>query len=210
MSRSAEHPKSLILIGLYIAVLVVSFLMIQADYARNLRVSEAKGAVPLLGEVRVVESIKTGNSIFGALFDKTGLIQWSYETANSHRNGKAPLFNREKASDSLMSKTDTFWEMCRLTVQRMVFMFYWIPVLIPFIIAATVDGAMSREIRKWRFQFTSTTIYNQSRKMMGTIVFVGLLLPVLPIKLPILVYPIAMMLATLTVWASIANMQKRI
>lgn len=198
------------MIGLYIAVLVVSFIMIQADYARSLRVSEAKGAVLLLGVDRVIDSVKTGNGIFSAMFNDTGLIRWSYETANSHRNDQAPLFNRGKVSESMLSKTDTFWEMCRLIVQRMVFMFYWVPVLIPFIIAATVDGAMAREIRKWRFQFTSTTIYNHARNLAGMIVFGALLLPVIPIKMPILVYPIAIMLSTLMIWASLANMQKRI
>lgn len=209
-TKSNGHPKSLILIGIYIAILVVSFVMIQPEYARSLRVSEAKGAASILGETRALESIRTGNGIFNAMFADTGMIRWSYETANAHRNGKAPLFNREKTSESMIAKTDTFWEMVRLTVQRTVFLFYWIPVLIPFMLAATVDGVMAREIRKWRFQFTSTTIYNHSRRMAGAIVFVGLMLPVLPVSMPILVYPVALMLSTLMGWASIATMQKRI
>lgn len=198
------------MIGLYIAALVVAFIMIKAEYARELRISEARGAVVLLGEERVLDSLRTGNGIFAGLFNDTGIIKWSYGLANANRNSKAPLFNQEKVSDSMLSKTDAFWEMCRLAIQRFVFLLYWLPVMIPFIIAASVDGAMAREIRKWRFQFTSTTIYNFSRNMAGMIVFGLLLLPVIPIKMPILAYPIAIMLCALMVWASIANMQKRI
>lgn len=210
MSKQNEHPRSLLLAGLYLAALIVAFVVIKAEYARDLRVSEARGAVALLGEERVIDSLKTGNTIFAGLFKDTGVIKWSYEIANANRNSKAPLFNQEKVSDSMLTKTDAFWEMTRLALQRMVFILYWLPVLIPFIIAAMVDGVMSREIRKWRFQFTSTTVYNFSRKMAGMIVFAVLLLPVIPIKMPMLAYPIAIMLCALTIWASIANMQKRI
>lgn len=198
------------MIGLYMAVLIVAFVLIKADYTRGLRASEARNAAIFLGEERVIDSLRTGNGIFSSLFNESGLIKWSYELANAHRNSKAPLFNHEKASDSMLAKTDAFWESCRLAVQRFVFMFYWLPVLIPFIIAAMVDGAMTREIRKWRFQFTSTTIYNFSRSMAGMIVFAVMLLPIIPIKMPILVYPVAIMLCTLMIWASIASMQKRI
>jgi hypothetical protein len=198
------------MIGLYMAILIMSFVMIKADYARNLRVSEAKSAAIMLGESRVVDSVKTGNSIFSAVFNDSGLINWSYETANANRNNQAPLFRGDKVSESMQSSTDTIWEMCRLIVQRMVFVFYWFPVLIPFIIAATVDGSMAREIRKWRFQFTSTTMYNNARKSAGLIVFCLLLLPVIPIKMPILIYPAAILTCTLMVWISLANMQKRI
>jgi hypothetical protein len=210
MSKQNEHPRSLLMAGLYLAALIIAFVMIKAEYARDLRVSEARGAATVLGEERLIDSLKTGNDVFAALFKDSGIIKWSYEIANSNRNSKAPLFNQERVSDSMLTKTDAFWEMTRLAIQRLVFILYWLPVLIPFIIAATVDGAMAREIRKWRFQFTSTTVYNFSRKMAGTIVFVVLLLPVIPIKMPVLVYPIAIMLCALTVWASIANMQKRI
>lgn len=210
MSKQNEHPRSLLLAGLYLAALIVAFVVIKAEYARDLRVSEARGAVALLGEERVIDSLKTGNTILAGLFKDTGVIKWSYEIANANRNSKAPLFNQEKVSDSMLTKTDAFWEMTRLALQRMVFILYWLPVLIPFIIAAMVDGVMSREIRKWRFQFTSTTVYNFSRKMAGMIVFAVLLLPVIPIMMPMLAYPIAIMLCALTIWASIANMQKRI
>lgn len=210
MSKQAEHPRSLLMLGMYLAALIVAFVMIKAEYARDLRVSEARGAASVLGQERAVDSLKTGNAVFMSLFAESGVIKWSYELANSHRNSKAPLFNQEKVSESMMTKTDAFWEMCRLAVQRFVFMLYWLPVLIPFIIAAMVDGAMAREIRKWRFQFTSTTIYNHARKLAGMIVFGVLLLPVIPVKLPILVYPMAIMLCAFMVWASIANMQKRI
>lgn len=135
------------MIGLYMAVLIVAFVLIKADYTRGLRASEARNAAIFLGEERVLDSLRTGNGIFSSLFNESGLIKWSYELANAHRNSKAPLFNHEKASDSMLAKTDAFWESCRLAVQRFVFMFYWLPVLIPFIIAAMVDGAMTREIR---------------------------------------------------------------
>lgn len=206
----AEHPKSLIVVGIYILVLVVSFVLIRPEYARSLRVTEAKGAVSLLGADRVVASVKTGNAIFDTMFRESGMVDWSYRTANDSRNGSAPLYNREKVADSMLAKTNAFWEMCRVAVQRVVFLFFWVPVLIPFIVAALIDGAMAREIRKWRFQFTSTTIYNHARRLAGLGVFVILLLPVLPVPMPILIYPAVGMLVAALAWASIANMQKRI
>lgn len=209
MSKT-EHPKSLIVIGIYILVLVVSFVLIQPDYARSLRISEAKGAVPLLGADRVIKSVKTGNAIFDSIFRESGIIAWSYRTANESRDGSTPLYNRRKVADSMLTKTDAFWEMCRVVVQRVVFLLFWVPVLVPFVVAALIDGAMAREIRKWRFQFTSTTIYNHARRLAGLGIFAILLLPVVPVPMPILAYPAVGMLLAVLAWATIANMQKRI
>jgi len=205
-----EHPKSLIVLGIYLVVLVVSFVLIRPEYARSLRIAEAKGAVSLLGADRVVASVKAGNAIFDAIFRDSGMIDWSYRTANESREGSAPLYNRDKVANSMLAKTNAFWEMCRVAVQRVVFLFFWVPVLIPFIVAALIDGTVAREIRKWRFQFTSTTIYNHARRLAGLGVFAILLLPVLPVPMPILIYPVVCMLVVALAWASIANMQKRI
>ena len=101
-----------------------------------------------------------------------------------------------------------------LAVHQMLFrwqvMSLWLPGILIFVVPLTMDGLVQREIRKYQFGFSSPLIHRKTSLLLHWLAAAMVLLPLLPVSVPPMAYPVALAAGGLALWVMLINIQKRI
>lgn len=118
------------------------------------------------------------------------------------RNLGSPLF---KWVDD---KLKMYWNMVYLGMLRINYLLFFFPILIPFVVAATVDGFYTRRIKLITFQLTSATRYGYAIHALIFLTFVPIFFFLYPFNLNPFFVPLWYILLGLSARLLASNLHK--
>ena len=210
--QKQQRGPIMMLITLLLLEAGVVFLAMPKEPLLKVREKEAKAVASVLGEESAAKIKKMADNWYVASFVKTGAMKATYDFLLNQWEGKeGDLQLDDRGLSKLVDqRLDVFWLSVHQAYYRFAVMLSWLPYLFPFLFVSTIDGLLQREIRKWQFSFSSPAAHQAATKTIYYIFAVVVLSPFVPISLPPLAMPFLMGVCALSMWVSVANIQKRI
>lgn len=190
------------------SVFVTPAIVEKQSYGGHIK-HEQEALVQSLGVESGMKIIRQADSIYNAIFVRTGLQGW----AISHygQNAQDDLLGPSRISEGAR-KTGQYVIAFFMNIYEGIFRFiqltYWLAFAGPFVLAAAFDGIMQRKVRIATFHYSSPAVYNAMWHIMIIMFFVTLIYldspwPLVPMAFPLLLLVIAMMIR-----AMLANLQR--
>ena len=89
-------------------------------------------------------------------------------------------------------------------------MLLWLPLLVAAVVPVSLDASYRRDIRKYQFSHTSGLTHKNSLRVLNLVFLLVAFMPLLPVAVPPLAVPVALLLGLTAWWVYWANMQKRL
>jgi hypothetical protein len=112
-----------------------------------------------------------------------------------------------KWADSILDYWASLLSNMHLFCFRIAHSTIWCGYLLPFLVAITFDGLMTRKAKIESFKYTSPTIYNLSWHLMIGIICLSLVYFALSLPISVFFYPIAITTVGILLRALIGNIQ---
>jgi len=126
------------------------------------------------------------------------------------RDVDLPLVNQERLARYLDNRVEATAALVEIGLYRLSGLWIWLMVALPLLAATAVDAAMTREVRKHQFRYTSHTLQFAAGSSIGWLVVLITAGAFIPYPIPyvfsaVLAIPLGWM-----IWSWIANMPKRL
>lgn len=185
------------ILGLIAIAFVVLVLLLPASYMERIYTAEREAVQTLLGDAE--EAIYTTAYFAPSQGVTDGMDVLSQD------------FGREKPISLWASaRLSVLWTWGNLINYRLAMLFAWMLSFLPFILAALIDGYYVREARKYTF-YSQSPIRHKVGVRTAVAVFGFTLVCVgLPLAIPPVVTPVALISIGCAAWLWMSNLQKRL
>jgi len=206
-----KHPI-LTLLAILLTEAGLVFLLIPKPSIVASTAHEKKMVAQYLGADTAKQIKGTADNWYRDCFIKTGMLNATYDYFVTHWQSRPGdiKFNDQGIGAKFDQRLDVFWLALYLAFYRFALLAAWVPYLAPVLVVAMVDGALQREIRKWRFSFSSPAAHRSATGMVSAVIAIVVLSPFFPWSLPPLAMPILMGVVAVALWVGMANIQKRV
>lgn len=182
---------------IYLAALLLAYYILMAilvPESHVVRVHADERAVlrTYLGRETATAIATRADLLYLRWFVASGVVNESYEiflpsTSEQQRSrGLEQLGEREGFFAVAREKIDSFWALVRFSMQRLVAILVWLPLLLVLMMAAVWDGWMRRRIKMVGFEQTSAPIFGLARKLF----IFGIFAPLFYVFAPIVIHPV--------------------
>lgn len=165
-----------------------------------------------LGKAETSKVTKTASGIYNALFVETGFVKTAGKAVVSEEEKEqtTPLFGN--AVSSMADKTNDYIQgfsaLCFALLVRVAIILSWLPYIAPFLLAATMDAAISRKIKFESFGFSSPIKFAAAAHMLIVVVFLPLLYLVVPLPITPLFVPFWALISAVPIVMLVSNTQR--
>lgn len=208
-NQNKKHP----IITLFILLLLEAglvFLFLPKDMVVRSTAYEQKAVGSYLGEMTAERIKESSDKWYRAAFVESGFLYATYNFFGQYDKDDGLNFDDRGLGRLIDKRLDVFWLATYLATYRFSLLIVWLPYLFPIILAASVDGLLQREIRKWQFSFSSPMAHQSAARVIYGAVALAILAPFLPVPTPPLAAPVLLGVIAVALWVNFANIQKRI
>lgn len=185
------------------------FLFISKATVLRVQQQEAQSIENQLGKSAKDYVKEHSDYYFYKTFINTGVLQVSYDFLIGQW-GDDNTFNDRGFGRFVEDRLDVVWLSLNLATRRLTTLVLWFPYLIPFLMAIVIDGLVEREIRKYRFAFSSPAAHRTATLIIILFAWLFFTIPFLPISVTPMLPAYLIWLAALALWLYLANLQKRV
>lgn len=196
----------LLLEGIVVVLLVPPTLVTNAANVEEALIARSLGA-------DAAENISSrARDTFDSWFVETGVLAESFQMFVPSEKAKRASTGIETLAQGLFDlvrrRLESFWNLVFVGIQRAYGFVVWLPMLLPFIVAAAFDGATVRRVKLLTFGMTSAPRYGAAMHGLVVLLFAPLYyaawpFPVTPLLVPVWFIALAMVIKTL-----VANLQR--
>jgi hypothetical protein len=188
---------STFILGLVAIAFVVLLLLLPASYMERIYTAEREAVQTLLGDA---EEAIYATSYFAP-------SQGVMDSMDSFSQD----FGREKPISLWASaRLTVLWMWGNLVNYRLAMLFAWMLSFLPFILAALIDGYYVREARKYTFYSQSPIRHKVGVRTAVAVFGITLICVGLPLVIPPIVTPVALISIGCAAWLWMSNLQKRL
>ena len=165
-----------------------------------------------LGKAETNKVTRTATGTYNAIFVDTGFVRAAGKAVVSEEEKEqtTPLFGN--AVSSMADKTNDyikgFSALCYASLVRIAIFLSWLPYIAPFLLAATMDAAISRKVKFESFGFSSPIKFAAAAHMLIVVVFLPLLYLVVPLPITPLFVPFWALISAVPIVMLVANTQR--
>lgn len=196
----------LLLEGIVVILVVPPTLIVNAAHNEEALISTTLGA-----DVADELGRKTRDR-FDAWFVDTGVMSASFQllvpSEEQKRNSKGIETLAESFFEVVRRRIESMWNLVFVAVQRALGFAMWFPMLLPFFIAATFDGAVVRRVKLLTFGISSAPVFGTAMHAAIVLAFFPLYYAAWPFAVTPLVVPIWFIALALCLRTLISNLQR--
>jgi len=146
---------------------------------------------------------------FKRAFVDTGLVEASERFFQRKENPRDP-FDDRGFGKWMHKRVEVMWLAVRYGLYRWGLLLIWLPLLLAAIAPVTLDALCRRDIRKYRFSYSSPLVHHNATRLLWVTIMLVVFLPLLPLAVPPLAIPGGLSMGLMGWWVYLANLQKRL
>lgn len=198
----AEHTKKqsgagIFLLGVLCLALIAIAVTVPAPYMERVYMAERSAVQTLLGEAE--QEVYEASYVAPSEDMRVGLADLSRD-----------LGRHKPLTEWTSSRVVVTWLWGNLISYRLVMLFAWLLSFLPFIVAAFIDGYYVREARKYSFFSQSPIRHKVGVRTAISVCGMAAVSVVMPLAIPPVVAPIALLAIGSAGWLWTSNLQKRL
>lgn len=206
--------KILIYILLVILETIAVALFFPVDFVFKEVAEEQVSVHDVLGRDLAEDVQRRSDSLFTKAFGDTGIVEASYNMMVPTDSQKQASRGMDKLGNDLWgwvaSRLGAFWAQMYQAIYRFTLVLTWLPYTLPIVVPATVDGLVTREIKKRTAGYASPVRYHAATHTIILLIFAVPFYAMYPFSVspwfaPTWTAALAITLAILT-----SNIQKRL
>jgi hypothetical protein len=149
---------------------------------------------------------------FDSLFVDSGVMAESFHLFLPNEEAKRKSVGLETLAEGLFDvvrrRLESFWNLVFVGLQRFYGFAMWLPMLIPFVVAAAFDGATVRRIKLLTFGMSSAAVYGGAMHGLVILIFVPLYYACWPFSVTPMLVPFWFIALAMVIKHLVANLQR--
>lgn len=194
----------LLLNGIALVSLLLPRAALERLHAREMRLLSAQ-----IGEEAPQLLEKWADQWFKRAFVDTGMVEASERFFQRKENPRDP-FDDRGFGNWMQKRVEVMWLAVRYGLYRWGLLLIWLPLLLAAMAPVTLDALCRRDIRKYRFSYSSPLVHHHARRLLWAIILLLVFLPLLPLAVPPVAVPAGLSMGLMGWWVYLANLQKRL
>jgi Domain of unknown function (DUF4400) len=204
--------KYLVIAILWILQIALVVLFLDSGYIRDNLALEQDYVRQYLGEGTAVQLQNKSLRLYNQLFIDTKVAESSYKhflpeenVAQHGMENLAPWFFKW-----MKAKLDAWWWLTYGAVFRLYSIGVWLIPLGPLVLAAFIDGVVSRKIHRDNFQYANPIRYKFAGRGMFVLLYLPFVFLAIPVAVPPILIPIWIVVICMVILMLTMNAQHRI
>lgn len=198
--------------ALFLLQAIVVILVVPPNVFVNAAYQEEAILEETLGP-EAAESISAkARDTFHSAFVDTGIMAESFTlfvpTEASKRRSSGMETLSEGLFETVRRRLESLWNLVFVGIQRAYAFAAWLPLLLPFVIAAAFDGATIRRVKLLTFGMSSAPLYGVAMHVLILLIFFPLFYAAWPFSVPPLLVPLWYLAFALVLRLLISNLQR--
>lgn len=195
---------------LFEAIVVV--LVVPPTLVTNAASTEEALISSSLGDEAADNISQRARATFDSWFVETGVLAESFHlfvpSEEAKRNSTGIETMAQGLFDVVRRRLESFWNLVFVGIQRAYGFLIWLPMLLPFIVAAAFDGATVRKVKLLTFGMSSAPRYGAAMHALVILLFAPLYYAAWPFPVTPLLVPVWFIALALVVRTLVANLQR--
>lgn len=191
---------------------IAVILLVPPNVVVNAAYQEDAVLVETLGEEAAEDISSKASDTFQSAFVETGIMSESFSLLVPSEAGKRKSAGMETLGEGLFEvvrrRLESLWNLVFVGIQRFYAFFAWLPLLLPFVIAAAFDGATIRKVKLLSFGMSSAARYGAALHGLIILVFFPLFYAVWPFSASPWLIPLWFIIFALVLRVLISNLQR--
>lgn len=192
--------------------IVVVFALSPAESVARLSQDEYQLISNELGPLRAYSVTSRANSQFSSALIDTGIVAESFHLFVPTRDERDASQHLQMLGHGVFAyvsdRLTVLWSIVFQGFVRMQMFSLWLPVMLPLIVASSVDAYFVRRVKLISFSMFSAPVYGASLRSLVMLVFLPCLYAILPLAVTPLFVPAWYLWAAAAMWGLLSNMQR--
>ena len=202
----------LLILALVSAELIISAVVSNPNWIMSQINQERESIIHWVGYDNTRKIINKADTWYVALFQDSGVESSTNAFFIPEQSGFEDVADIDEKGQYIISilqeQLFVIWGQCYYALQRLSLLMEWFPYILLLLVPAVIDGAMTREIKKISYGFTSELRYVFGYKILITLLIIPFVYLFSPIAISTLAIPIWTVTLAVAALLMSSNLQK--